>query len=53
MAEVWAGVKTPDYVRSPEELIGLCHLLHAWWKAQEGGKVIQASKGFSCHTVGF
>lgn len=47
MAEVWAWVKTPDYVRSPEELMGLC------WKPQEGGKVIQASEGFHCYRVGF
>ena len=53
MAEVWAGVRTPGYVRSPEELMGLCHLLQVWWEPQEGGKVIQASKGFYCYRVGF
>lgn len=33
-----------DHVGSLE-LMGLCHLLHVWWKPQEGCTVIQVSKG--------
>jgi len=30
-------------------LIGLCHLLQVWWKPQEGCKLSQVPKGFSCY----
>lgn len=46
MAEVWAGVRTPGYVRSPEELMGLSSTT-GLVGATGGGKVIQASKAFT------